>query len=496
MMKPQAAAEVLRKSLDPRRRDPDRRNSRATTQVTPRRAVLELTVADAAAASGLSLLDAEQGLHALVSEYRGHLKATEDGEILFLFKHGFEKPWETTGKLRAFGRSVGRTLEGAARFIVRAWVSIVLVGYVLIFVAIFLAMAFSKSEDRDSRSTLWIYALFRLVGEALFWTLHPFSPFAVHAYEPTRAFGGARSYKREPTVPFYERVDRFFFGPKDPPVDPTASYRAVLAEIRAGKGRIGLADVMRVTGLPRDDVDPMMSKLMLDYSGSVEVSEEGGIAYRFPALRKTVETSAVPRRAPPVWAKREEVPPVTGNPGSSDLLIFALNAFNLVASGWMILNGLTLERLIAVLTKVPPDQLPPMGLPIALGVVPFVFSILLFLLPLGRLVFRQRKIRKVAEENGRRAVLQAVLERAKDGGISDRELKDRYRFASGIEPDDKEITKHVLALGGDVDMDRAADGVRYRFQDLELEAKAVEAEREQASDEEAKVGKVVFSSDE
>ena len=60
----------------------------------------------------------------------------------------------------------------------------------------------------------------------------------------------------------------------------------MLAAIRAGKGRIGLADVMRVTGLPREKADPMMARLMLDYEGDVDVSEEGGIVYRFAAIRE------------------------------------------------------------------------------------------------------------------------------------------------------------------------------------------------------------------
>ncbi|NUP14244.1 MAG: hypothetical protein HOW73_50055 [Polyangiaceae bacterium] len=474
-MKPQVAADALRKSLEPARRD--------------------FTVADAAASSGLSLVDAEQGLHALVSEYRGHLRVTEEGEIVFRFPHGFSKPWETTDRLTAFFRSIGRGLEGAARFVVRAWVSIVLVGYVVIFVAILLAFAFSRSSDDrgNGRSGVWMYGLFRLLSEALFWTFHPFSPFYESTYAAARPIRGRRSWD-QPEVPFYERVDRFFFGPKDPPRDPTESQRAVLAEIRAGKGRIGLADVMRVTGLPRETVDPMMSKLMLDYGGSVEVSEEGGIAYRFPALRKTVEQGET-RRAQPIWTRREEVPPITGNPEGSDFLIGALNAFNLIASGVMILKGLTLERLIATFSNVPPDQIPAPGLPIVLGVVPFVFSLLLFLLPLGRLALRRRKIKAVQRENGRRAVLRAVLEGAKSGGVSDEELKHRYRVASGAEPTDEEITKQVVALGGDVDLARAGEGVRYRFQDLELEAKAVQAEREAASEEEAKVGKVIFSSE-
>ena len=58
-----------------------------------------------------------------------------------------------------------------------------------------------------------------------------------------------------------ERVDRFFFGPKKiPPPDADAHRRAVLAEARALKGRIGIGDVMRVTGLRREQVDPLMSR--------------------------------------------------------------------------------------------------------------------------------------------------------------------------------------------------------------------------------------------
>jgi hypothetical protein len=37
--------------------------------------------------------------------------------------------------------------------------------------------------------------------------------------------------------------------------------------------------------------------------------------------------------------------------------------------------------------------------------------------------------------------------------------------------------------------------VRYRFPDLEAEAKAVQAEREAAAEDEARVGPVIFSSE-
>jgi hypothetical protein len=476
-MKPEAAQALVRKALESRKGD------------------IVVTIADAAAESGLSLRDAEAALHALVSEYRGHLRVTEDGDILFRFPTRFTKPWETRDRLRHAVGAVGGAFAGVARFIVRAWVAIVLVGYAVLFAALFIAMTFNRSsDDRGGRGSEIFGFVFRMVAEALFWTYHPFSPFRADA-----SYGGGLMQRgrrqRSKGPPFYERVDRFFFGPKPVPRDPLASQRAILAEIRAGKGRIGLADVMRVTGLERAEVDPLMSKLMLDYEGSVEVSEEGGIAYRFPELRKTVGIEDT-RREPPIWTKRVEAPPLTGNAPGSDLVIGGLNAFNLIASGWVLLQGLTIDRLIGIFSGLRPEKLPPPGLPIALGVIPFIFSIALFLLPLGRLAFRSRREKKAGKERGRRAVMAAVLEGAKSPqGVDEKTITHRYSMAAGFEPDPKELNKQIVALGGDVDLDKAEHGVRYRFLDLELEARAVEAEREAAAEDEAKIGKVVFSSE-
>ncbi len=474
-MESKQAAEKLRNTIDPKR---------------------PYTVADAAAASALSLGDAERGLHALVSEFRGHLRVTEEGQIVFVFPHGFSKPWETTDALSSAARKVGAAISGAGRFIVRAWVAIVLVGYVALFVALLVGLAFSRSSERsDSRGFSMAGPLIRLVFDALFWTFHPWSPFYVDVDDVMAQRRLRRLQSAREEAPFYERVDRFFFGPRPERIDPDAPRRAVLAEIRAGKGRIGLADVMRVTGQSREQIDPLMSKLLLDYGGSVEVSEEGGIAYRFPELRKTVDIGAPARRAEPIWFRREEPPPITGNQPGHDFVIGGLNLFNLLASGWVLANGLTIERMVAMFRGVPPIELPPPGTPIVLGVVPFLFSLALFALPIGRMLLTPLRKKRAAKENGRRAVLQTVLEGAKAGGVSERELAERYRVASGLDADPKELTKQVIALGGDVDLDRAAEGVRYRFLDLELEARAVEAEREAAAEDEAKLGKVVFTSE-
>ncbi len=460
----------------------------------------DLTIADASTRTGLPLRDAERGLHSLVSEYRGHLRVTSEGELLFRFPHGFTKPWETRTRLRAAAGAVGRAAWGAARFVVRAWIAIVLVGYVALFLAILVGLAFARSSGSDSRDRDGgigfglAHVLLRVIADALFWTFHPFSPFSIAYHSGGVASPPRRRRADEPGTPFYEKVNRFFFGPTLPPEDPRALEQKILAEIRAQKGRIGLADVMRVTGLPRDEADPLMARLMLDYDGTVLVSDEGGITYRFASIRKTAAAGAA-SRPEPVWARPARLEPLTGNSSGSNVLIGALNGFNLFASLWALSNGLTLSKVGLLLAGVPMAKLPIGGLAVALGVVPLVFSIALFALPLARAIYRPIRERRVARENGRRAMLRAVLDGVRSGGVGEEELARAWREASGEEPDPKTLTREVVALGGDVDLDQASRGVRFRFPDLEAEAAALEAEREAASEEEARVGPVIFSSE-
>jgi len=467
-------------------------------------AATPLTVADASAKTGLALRDAESGLKWLSREYRGQLRVTSEGDLVYLFPHGFAKPWERRDALSRAARAAGRALMGALRFVVRAWVAIVLVGYAAVFVALVLGMAFARQGNDDSRRNgdlpgAFAYAFLRVVGDALFWTFHPWSPFYVGTAGGWDVPAGAGAYgrprARTPKTPLYERVNRFFFGPVPPADDAGESERLVVAAIRAGKGRVGLADVMRVTGLPREQADPLMAKLMLDYDGDVAVSEEGGIVYRFPALRKTAAESAAPDRPPPpAWARVKPLPPLTGNGPGTNFAIAALNAFNLFMGLWAIENGMTLERVAHLFDRVP-YPLVDTGTPIALGVVPVLFSALLFAVPIARACARPWRARKSANERGRLAVLREVLERVRaKQPVTDRAVAEAWRKATGHPAGEKQLDHELVSLGGDVAIQPDGE-TRWRFVDLETEASAVAAEREAASDEEARLGEVVFASD-
>jgi hypothetical protein len=492
-MEPAAAADVLRRKIP----DPTK----------------PMTLADASVASGLPLRDAESGLHWLTSEYRGHLRVTEDGDLVHVFPNAFTKPWETREATWRFISAIGKALFAAGRFVVRAWLLIAMIAYALIFVAIIIGLTFARSGDRDDgvgAGAGLLGGLLRAIADALFWTFHPFSPLYI---APGDRFAGARpsaSRRDADEVPFYEKVNRFVFGPTPPPVDPHAMRTRILEEIRAQKGRIGLADVMRVTGLPRDEADPLMARLMLDHEGTVEVAEQGGIIYRFEALRRTATEGAdgtafagsgAARTRSAAWDTPAKVPPLTGNTGGANIAIAFLNGFNLLASAWALAHGLTIANLFLLLTTRVPRGAPPLvlpydGVPLVLGVIPLVFSLALFALPLVRALMAMRQERKVAQENARLAILREVLTRApRKEPVTDEALRVAYRVATGADPTSKEITARVVDLGGDVDVGPEGE-VRYRFADLEAEAEALEDERAHAPAQEAKLGRVVFASDE
>jgi hypothetical protein len=468
------------------------------------------TVADASAESGLPLRDAEAGLTWLTSEYRGHLRVTEDGDLLYTFPNGFSKPWETRERWERAVTAIGHTLASAGRFIVRAWLLIAMVSYALLFVAMIIGLSTAGRRDDDRAPGLGMLGgLFRMIADAMFWTFRPFTPLYVDpylfdgGYATAPGWGGQRARMRrqqEPEVPFYERVNRFVFGPQEAPVDPLAERARIVEEIRARKGRIGLADVMRVTGLSREQADPLMARLMLDYDGDVDVGEQGGIVYRFPQIRKTAGLELVSpqgsRARGAAWDAPKVAPPLTGNSAGANFAIAALNGFNLLASAWVLANGMTIHNLFLSFQKHRgPLVLPDDGTPIVLGVIPLLFSLLIFLLPLARAALRGAKVKRAAKENARLAIMREVLLRApKKEPVPDEALKKVYRVATGDEPSSKEITRQVVALGGDVDTGPNGE-VRYRFADFEAEAEALEEERAHAAESEARAGKVIFASD-
>jgi hypothetical protein len=453
-----------------------------------------LTVADAAAKAGLPLRDAEEGLRWLAAEFRGHMAATEKGELLYEFPRGLTRPPETRALWKA-GAALKRGILGVGRFVVRAWVSVVVVTYAVGFAALMIAMA-TRGNDRDDGPGEALAVVLRVIAEALFWTFHPFSPVWVGGYGQP-AFAGRRR-AQGPRIPFYEKVNRFVFGPPPPARDAREEERRVLAEIRQQKGRVTVGDVQRVLGLEREAAERVLLRLMVDYDGEVEVADNSALVYRFSGLRTTVIAENKEKAVAPVWDTRVALEPLTGNTGGANVMFGAINGFNLAVSGWALANGLTLDRLQLIWANAHerfPQPLPPAdGTPLLLGVIPFVFSAGLFALPLVRAIRRGAHKNRVARENGWRGLLRLVL--AGRGGkvdLSRADIAKAWVAAGGNQPTEREIDKAVREAGGETTLNEEGKVV-YRFADVEAERVAAEAGRSAAAAGEASPGAVVFSS--
>ena len=458
----------------------------------------KLTVADGAARGGLALRDAEAGLRWLASARGGHLAATERGELLYAFPDGLVEP-QRPGPLARGLRATGRALASAGRFVVRAWVSVVMVTYAVAFVGVAIAMASSRDGDGAGDA---LAGVLEVIVEALYWTFHPFSP-VNWGREPRWGLGGRR---RKRGLPFYERVNRFVFGPPAAVVDPRERERRVLEEIRRRDGRVGPGDLMRVTGVERDAAERELLRLVVDYEGDIEVSDDGAIIYVFKALRTTAGTRDSLSASRPAWLERRTVPPLTGNSASTNFLLGALNGFNAVVSGVAVAGGVTVERvfqlveharMVAALGPDAPALAAPHGIPLLLGWIPLMFSMGLFLLPTRRLMRRRRERAEIADENGRRALMGLVL--AETGAVAEltpAAAQRAWLAAAGTKhaaSAPRQIEAAVRALGGEIDLD-AAGAVVYRFSVEARERRALEASRAAAPRAEALPGPVVFSS--
>jgi hypothetical protein len=423
----------------------------------------DLTIADAAARSGLPLRDAELGLHALLRAQRGHLSVTTGGELLFRFPEGLTR---RVGAGAAALRIVGAGALGLVRWTARIALTAFLLGYGLVVgVGGLLAVALGLAALTEDSSPLEGFAyvawhMLELVVDALYWSVHPLR--APDEFDDAEV--------RQPRS-FYQRVNGFFLGPPQRRSDPQAAARLLVAEIRFRSGAIGLSDVVRVTGLAPEPASALVSRLLIDYDGTVEVTEDGAIVYRFAALRPSV--GATPAIGPPaIWRRVRELPTLTGNRTASNVQIALLTG--LVATfGWV---GMWL------------------GFGMWFAEVPFYGSLALLAAVLLRIPFHLARRRADRDENGRRA----LLERAYAGAcerevVRVEEFAHAWQNATDTAIDPAQLQAKLLEIGGDLEINEQG-GTAWRFPTIELELGALAVVRAQTPSSEREVGEVEFTS--
>lgn len=440
------------------------------------------TVGDVVAATGVPADDARAGLKALLEERQGHLAVSERGELVYEFHPRLiERDREPLlSRLR-------RSAWDAFKTAFKAATVIVLVVYFIVFVALVVAAIVAQQRGGGRRGG-WGRSRHGHGGFGNFWLWYWLMG---RGWRPGRPYYGRRwerTLGERDRVPFYKKVFAFVFGPDEPRPDPQERDRDVLALIRSRKGVLSTAELVQHTALPVPEAEDEMGRLVAAYGGEPVVSPAGELAFAFPELMVSAHGQVREREPKAAWQRLEYPREVTGNDTGANVLVGAINGFNLVAAAtapWFIFPRLGIGGTAAY---------------VALVAVPVIYSLTFFAVPVLRSISVRRENGRRERRNVRRVLLGLVYDLALDKGAGVQVEPATAHVARRLEGQrvtrqDVEKALQELAAEFDADVEPDPDGnLIYRFPKLREQFASSEAVRRMLALDAQALGAIVYDS--
>ena len=418
------------------------------------------TAADVVVDTAIPSIEVDRLLRQMVSDYPCHLDVTEDGEILYSFEPAMRR-FDQRGRLKRRLHSIGRRLWVAFSKFMKALIAIVMVVYVVLFTVLAIAAMVAAASRGGSRRTY--RPSHRGGGGNLFfwyWLFgRPGTRYRSHSYRNPSYGRYGRSKTVKDQRPFYLKVFSFVLGPETQDVRPLVDEAALLTFIRKRRGVVTTADIAAHTGWSLTESEHALTQLMAPFDGNIVVTDDGELVFTFPGLLRTAGSTDT-KPLPKYWARWERRLPITGNMSGSNLLIAALNSFNLVLA-------LITPSTIMVQLEIRATTLTLVGL----SWFPLVFSSLVFLIPAARWLFSvRRENRGRVERNVRRGVYAHVFGRVTGdrslridpGRAADTSVKGLPEWVEKKIPPTisaRVTEKALVALGGQPDVSVDGDTV-------------------------------------
>jgi len=468
----------------------------------------ESTIADMIAGTGLPKYQVEQAAKVTLDEYAGRLKVTESGELLYYFPSGMQSTVRGLGpSLRKFGKAFARGAARVLSFLFKVWIVAMLVGYFVAFVALvllavlasFAASAASRGERGGGRerggggfgSMYLVIRLLDLILRMWFWT--------TLLKDPKR--------KKEGRA-FYKSVFGFVFGEGDPNTGwEEAERKHIISYIRSREGVITLEELMALTGRESEEANALMNRILLEYEGEPEVTDNGTVVYVFPELLRTSppEHTAI-GKVPLQNPSSKQLVPFAANKGRTNGWILFFNAANLAFGSYFTVLALTqgaagLGRNGSMLYAFTGSLLARAGISpvpfmeIVLGFVPIVFSVLFFIVPFLRKILLDRRNAGIRLETLRRRIFARVL-----SSPARVDASDIAPAGSGLDPRDlTAATSTILerlaaSLKAEPIVQEKEGSFAYRFTELERQLADLEEYRAKIDLARYRLGKTVFDS--
>lgn len=473
------------------------------------------TLNEAASATGVAIDDAREALGRLMEKYDCRLQVTENGDLIYDFGKRLRRRNALTFK--DYAREAGERVWKVFVIICKSWIAVTLVVYFVLFVVVLLALIFARgaasqgggSTERRRRGAgldMNPALLFYIFNNMFGWRTHT----GRIRYNTDRFGYRYREFEPKPGTlnpgkkSFIASVYDFVFGPERVAIDPLANQKEAASFITENKGLLVTSEIVALTGCPFDRAESLLTDLLGRFNGEVEVTPNGVIYAEFDDLLRRlgeVEKNEVIY----YWDEFEPEPKVTGNGASRDLLIGALNGFNLIFS-WLVLtggigslaqgiaaqgaNGGPLEVLVAFLS---PDS--ALGM-LFLGWLPFLFSGLFFLMPLIR-YFKIKQLQQRRRRNNlRKRVFHVIFKQRAPLPLA--EIIRQVNMDTSGEPVAPEALQPVLEeasldIKGEMSVSEKGE-LLYSFPTIQRESQEVAVLRGQRG-RSRDLGKVILDSD-
>ncbi|MFN3316355.1 MAG: hypothetical protein ACK40K_06055, partial [Raineya sp.] len=440
----------------------------------------KFTLNDAAAITGVPTEQARESLNELMSKYICRLQVSENGDLIYDFGKNPVRRGEKT-----FGEIVDEIKEWlwkAFKVFFKAWITVTLVVYFVIFViiliAMIVAMTAANKDDNNKRSGDSSGAMIRLISD-IFYAIFRWNTIKSYNetyYERDRYGQPYKHYKpiesslfnteaRSPKAKknFISSVYDFVFGPPRVETEPFENQKEVAAYARQNKGIMVLPEFKALAGWEHTQAQEFMTDCIARFNGSAEISQNGILYADFYDLTRST-TQNQDGKIEWYWNEYEPEYELTGNTAGRNTGIIFMNAFNLAFASFFLFN---------------PEAKNIIGEPeladivfYGLGVVPFLFSLIFFAVPVLRYFSILPKRNKRRINNIRKRLFKVIYEKGVQKNLSLDEIVAEVNTENAEKLSKAEVEKMMNKLVVDWQGDVIVNdngSVVYEFQQLRQE---------------------------
>ncbi|MBN2441362.1 MAG: hypothetical protein JXJ04_08445 [Spirochaetales bacterium] len=470
----------------------------------------ESTIADLVSASGLPKFQVEEAIKVVSNEYRGHMKVSESGELLYYFPQGMRN--QVKGfipGLKRFLSSFGKVLIRILTFLFKIWIMVMLVGYFVLFLVILIAavaaaiaISFGGKGNRRSSGK----------GGVFYLVIKLFELFARIWFYGQIMKGPRIKAKGRP---LHKAVFAFVFGEPDPQKEWENDERKyVISYIQSHKGIITLEELMAITGKNTAEANELINSYLLEYEGEPQVTGQGSIIFFFPELLRTAQSVTARNALSLTNPNKRQLVPFNYNEKKKNRWIAFFNGFNLAFGSYFLYHAAVVPDLYieVIRRKLVIDfalvyrflntflngivDNPPALIFMGLGVVPLVFSFFFYFVPVVRNSRRKKRNEEIKQDNFRKKIYGYIHANAMN--VDPREIQPQGENETPKKSDkfkEKVIKQYVGEKSGDVEA--VAENVYvYKLPELRRQIEDVNRHRDNIDLSKYATGKIVFDSGE